>query len=1378
MIAIMNERANRNRLLAAILVFAMAVCVLTAIIPAAETDAADGGYEEIAPDDFLKLEKNDVITLDKSYNVTGTVTVSSNLKVVMNHNSLTTSGDLFKLGADDVTLEIVGDEDSSITAGQTGQASVVWGNHKTGTLVVTGGTYSADYALVWCGTGENGTVTIQDATINGVTTGTWISYESNKSLTIDNCTITAAGTGIYCATAVKASITNTDVTVVGGGTALEIKAGTVTVEDSSFVSDGFEMTNGQINTNGSGAGVATISINNGYTDTAGVEGVDVTITDCVVENSASETPVQIAVGDISDKAATGNIEFSSNCVTPTQIALYYSALSQADEPRTITVEYTGTQDTPEIENITGAITSAQAGSGNILVVTTSINDDTTKSLTNGTTLIVSGGATYSGDISIDSEGAVSINGGTFTGTVTTPANGDSTNTAVLDGVSGSIRITQGSIAIEGDFDAGTMTVTGEATLTGDVTIGDGARLTLNEGTTLNLNGYTLTVESGGAIAGSGTIDVTSGTFESAGGTTTVTFAHNRNTMLMEDVKGTYTLQRGSVAIAGEGVTFESGKITISGQAKLLADVTVSGVTIIINKGATLTTGAFKLDVSAATSVTNNGTIVVSDKGELVVGAGFTNEEAITVYGKVTGTGATNNGTITVLDNGKVETTFSGTGSVDMSGVSSDGTLGGTYGTSINADAVLEYPADQNITLDSNTILVNDITMKFYGTLVIPEGMTLTISNTALLALDGQSATIVNNGTIVIQATDDGNGLAVSNGAKVQNNGTIVIQYTPTSDTDEKAPNTLIIGATVNGLTNVASADVDDTGSAIINNGSISVGEQTTVTLCGFIQNNAGAAIDIDGKIISNAPAFIKNAGTVNVNATVTGQLKISNSDIGATTSIEALNGTVYVDDAGITSKDYVAATNTVSVYGGADHTIGGIVITSATYDMGTGNDAKTYKTLDVSGAVSVAYTAELAAGHIHTAEETSIRFVGDITISGDFSIAEGNTLKFGKVGSESTRITVSGNMTVPRGAVAVSAYATTEIVVSGLITSSVEFNDAEMDLNAASYSVESEITENNSTTKFTTYYYTTLENAIDSGSKAITVYGEIEVSADITIPADVVVTQDDGSKITVGENATVTVEDKGAIANGNVAVDGTLYVANASTGFKDGVAVSEVYSSNGTDARYTNLRTAMAAAQSGDTVTLNNAEGCEGVTLELTSFTIKDGVTLDTNGMAFKVIGTTLTIDGTLLITDVTKYEFKDADNGVESSIVLNGYIKSQDNMAFDDGKFPAGAYYSVDENGTTYNYITTVANAAQVIDDVDSDTVRIHGAVSVGEVAFASEAADGAYVYVESDATVTGTISIDNVTLTVNGKVAGSVTDAAKSGTFTTDSNATYGNV
>ena len=1260
----------------------------------------------------------------------------------------------------------------------------------TGSLAVT---QNAETGFGIVGT----TLTIGDATAGSAPT-TVTSEGGNRAiyaisaLTIQNADVTASASekairvGGGASNEKQMTVTASDVTATISGTGstngqgnddiFGIKTGKITIDDKSSVNtEGLRVEGAASQFSNDG----TLIVKGGYTQNASAD-LKAVIAGVYFDNFVSPTK---AFDDV-ESVTAGNHLVNGDAF----------GVNVKDISTTVTVDDDSADDAAK--TIADAINEYK---DQMVVLDVSKNSNVTEitieKLNGNDVVIVGSDSLKDVTATINTNESVTISGVSSANLEFT--NGD--NTGSVTNFTGTIIVSQGSLDYQiidgsGDFKVAgesgyTGTITGKTTITGagnavlkNLTIQSTGSLDLDKDIDFTIEG---TLTNAGTITGGATIDITSGNYVSKAGTITATIAHSKNTMQMDAVKGTYTLQRGSVAIAGEGVTFENGKITISGQAKLLADVTVSNVTVTINEGATLTTGAFKLDVSAATSVINNGTIVVSDKGELIVGDKFTNEEAITVYGNVTVTRATNNGTITVLDKGKIDGTFSGTGSVDMSGVSSDGTLGGTYGTSINADAVLEYPADQNITLNSNTTLVNDITMKFYGTLVIPEGMTLTISNTALLVLDGQSATIVNNGTIVIQATDDGNGLAVSNGAKIQNNGTITVQYTPTSDTDKKAPNTLIIGADVNGTTNVASADTTDTGSAIINNGSISIGDQSTVTLCGFIQNNAGAAIDIDGKITSNANAVIKNAviknaGTVNINGTVSGQLNISNSAVGATVSIEALNGSVFVDDAGITSKDYVVATNTISVYGGADHTIGGIVITSATYDVGTGKDAKTYKTLDVSGTVSVSYTAELAAGatHTHTATETAIRFVGDVTISGDFSIAEGNSLKFGSTDGKTAKITVSGNMTVPRGAVAVSTDATTEIVVSGMITSSVALNDAKMDLNAASYSVESEITENNSTKKVTTYYYTTLEKAIASGSKAVTVYGDIEVTADITIPAEVVVTQDEGSEITVGEDATVTVEDKGAIANGNVVVEGTLYVANAAAGFKDGVAISEVYSSNGTDARYTNLKTAMAAAQSGDTVTLNNAEGCEGVTLELTSFTIKDGVTLNTNGMAFKVIGTTLTIDGTLLITDVTKYEFKNADNGVESSIVLNGYIKSQDNMAFDDGRFPAGAYYSVDEKGTTYNYITTVANAAQVIDDVDSDTVRIHGAVSVGEVAFASEATDGAYVYVESDATVTGTVSIDNVTLTVNGKIAGSVTDAAKSGTFTTDSKATYGNV
>ena len=1362
-----------------------------------ETDAADGGYDDITPEDFLKLAKDNVITLEQSYNVTGTVTVNSDLKVVMNHNSLTTNGDLFKLGANNVTLEIVGDEDSSITAGQTGQASVVWGDHYTGTLVVTGGTYSADYALVWCGTGENGTVTIQDATINGVTTGTWISYGSNKSLTIDNCTITAAGTGIYCATAVKASITNTDVTVVGGGTALEIKAGTVTVEDSSFVSDGFEMTNGKINNNGSGAGVATISINNGYTETAGVEGVDVTITDCVVENSASETPVQIAVGDISDKAATGNIEFSSNCVTPTQIALYYSALSQKDDaPRTITVEYIGSPDIPEIVNISGAITSAQAGSGDILVVTTSINDDTTKSLTNGTTLIVSGGATYSGDISIDSEGAVSINGGTFTGTVTTPANGDSTNTAVLDGVSGSIRITQGSIAIEGDFDAGTMTVTGEATLTGDVTIGDGARLTLNEGTTLNLNGYTLTVESGGAIAGSGTIDVTSGTFESAGGTTTVTFAHNRNTMEVNGISGNYTIARGSIAITGDFTASPNGTITITGQARLTGNVTIgSNVTLTVNEGASLTTGTFALNVSGAAAVENSGTITIAANTTLTVGAdNLTNgtDGVIEIYGTITGFSATveNNGVINVYEGASyTSVTYNGSGVIDLNGVSTEGVLGGTYGTT-GADEMI-FPADQIVTLVSDTFLVNDITMKFYGTLVIPEGMSLTISDTALVTMADQTANIVNNGTIIILAGDKtikiDVGLQLTDGAKIQNNGTITVQYTPEDDTDTDAVTSLV---------------VDSNGSAIVNDGSITAGENTSVSL-GSVQNNGEIIISgtvAAGNIVNAANAYvsfdgtvtggtIKNAGTVDIDATTTGQLTISASAFGATVNVESVQGTaIQIDDAGINDSELVANTdaNTVRVVGLYDYSLGGITVVSESYQVGTGSNAETYKTLDVSGNVTATYTGTATGNSIPAVSGIGITLSGDITVSDTFTTCNGLELNIGYSGTPMD-LTVSGTMDVVQGTTVANLVSGSSITVNGMLTSvDVNFGARGVLLNAAVYSIDTPATPAVGTTPavpgYTTYYYTTLGNAIASGATAISTYGAIEVTDDITIPSGTAITQVDqtglDSVITIVEDASVTIVSGGSIVNADIVVDGTLYAEVENTGLPGAPnIVAEVRSSDGTDVRYTNLVAAMDAAESGDTIELNGDAN-----LTLTSFTIKDGVTLYTNEHTLTVSGTTLTIDGTLYLENVSDYVVE-ANESVNSVVILNGYIMSEDNLSYSTAEtnkaFPAGAYYSmVGEGGVTYNYISTVANAAAIIDSIDANTFTVYGSVNVGEQSITSTVTDGGYVNIAANAIVTGTITLNNVQVSVvsGGKIVGGVTDGV--GTFTTTADTVFGSV
>ena len=292
----------------------------------------------------------------------------------------------------------------------------------------------------------------------------------------------------------------------------------------------------------------------------------------------------------------------------------------------------------------------------------------------------------------------------------------------------------------------------------------------------------------------------------------------------------------------------------------------------------------------------------------------------------------------------------------------------------------------------------------------------------------------------------------------------------------------------------------------------------------------------------------------------------------------------------------------------------------------------------------------------------------------------------------------------------------------------------------------------------TTYHYTTLEAAVvavaDATTKVVDVYGTITVNENVEITNGMTVRMTEGSKMKIAENADVTIADGGKInmvSNNEIDVEGSLYAAVERTGITGSVNIkSQVKSSNGTDALYTNLVDAMADAQSGDVIKLNNKE----VTLKNTSFVIKEGVTVDTNKQNFTVEGSSLTIDGTLFINN-SKYTVMDLDADYEqkSTVTLNGYIKNTAEMTYtsEQDEFPAGAYYEITENGVPYYYITTVANAAAIIGNTENDTVTINGKVAMGTVSFTGVKDYPAHVIIAAGAEVTsGDVTLNTADLLV----------------------------
>ena len=273
------------------------------------------------------------------------------------------------------------------------------------------------------------------------------------------------------------------------------------------------------------------------------------------------------------------------------------------------------------------------------------------------------------------------------------------------------------------------------------------------------------------------------------------------------VKAIYTY--GDVTI-GQNTTLNDLTLYIGGVgANNESTLTVAkGANLTVNSTAKVTLAANNKDTS---SVINNGTIGV--------------------YGTYNATTDSTNGSVRILSETAVYDVNAITGTIDTSAISSEATLSGELQTNNTV-----FTANQVVTITKDLNLIAGASLIIKGTMIIPEGVTVTIQEGAQLIIDTSTASVENNGTIVIQSYrcgvtsqdgktftgmsyTDGNGskvtygFAVINGATVENNGTISLEYTMTMD-DTGAQDVFDIGA----------------GSTVTNNGTLTVGSESGIII--------------------------------------------------------------------------------------------------------------------------------------------------------------------------------------------------------------------------------------------------------------------------------------------------------------------------------------------------------------------------------------------------------------------------------------------------------------------------------------------------------------------------------------------------------------------
>ena len=865
-----------------------------------------------------------------------------------------------------------------------------------------------------------------------------------------------------------------------------------------------------------------------------------------------------------------------------------------------------------------------------------------------------------------------------------------------------------------------------------------------------------------------------------------------------DSNKTATLTSGSVYFVDANATALSIKV---GEV-VYGTVTVNGTAtfaLTAASGSAPVTPA-KLDLSGTLASPTSITMISGNFGtaagfEIASGANVTVSSGATVY---LGTTLTVNGTmsvsgalaststITVGDNGAFRAfsgakipgtiTVNGTGTIDLNGVSGTRYVTGvTVGDEIYSQSQIVEIADYYDVDNNSTILI-------HGSLVVPEGTTLTIRSGSSVIVDGATSTVDIRGTVVVEenaifdvqssknvdvygsiqseGTVDmtAGTLTIRNGGSVTIDAIGSIQVSSTNGFKVEANATLNIDGIIAGETNI-----DNKGTVIIDNENAAV-EESDGTMTAATKANITINLTADGAVAEIRSISI-DAGKI-----------LTIADTG---SVLYKNGTtdVKVGDSGLTAN-----TITITAASAGAGVFEGVTFTA---DVSSSTDAAGARTY--THIIDVAGNAKFTLYGTADAEKNVamvIAGVKDPETAATPAIVAGVTVTDALVCGDYVNVSNTGKLTVSGEVSAVSEHSSLVnsgvIDVTGTITV-LDGNALGTTINAAKYEY-SEGTDD-------FIVYTTLPAAIDAvaaqTNKDVDIVGTITLAETDEIPSGVTVEVTTGAVLNIGSaddrGVTLTVASGAQLDNrGAVNVLGTLVVMNERTGLRGNDVVSDVYSTDGTVGTYTNIYNALSGLTSGEvTVTSTTA-------VVLTeNLLVPVGVTLVVPANCGGIVindGITMTVDGTLEIVNSTvtaQTDFAEEASVMDktSAVVVNGAVKSVSEIQYDSTPdTPSttafavpGAYYVVNETDGTYYYISPVAVAAENAADIQNGAVTLKGEISAGTVAFAGTEQTDIVITLDASADV----DFVNLGLTwasinaVNGIFDGTVSSEAGSVTF-----------